>query len=455
MLGLVAGAGAWADELWPERIISASDGAPGDEFGWAVSMDGNAAAVGAPGDDSDQGAVYVFRRTGIEWVEEQKLTAYNGTAGDRFGWSVALRGDLLIVGAPYRNGYEGSAYVYAYSGTSWGLAGFFVVPDAYAGDKFGYSVAVSKHSVGEERWNWFAVGAPKAWAPDADSGAVYIFKAGSFYQKLSGNYGMQLGFSVSLSGDMLAAGAPNYYYVTCQTGLLVTYRYNGGAWADDFAMVPSDGCSPWHDLGRSVAAKDDLVVGGAPSWPNPGSAYVFRKDPIGYNWQEEQKFTGTTADEFGYAVALKENLIVVGAPLADGPDWDDSGLGYVYGYDGATWQEQHRLMVGCTQPGCYAGNSVAVDVGVALMGSPGFGSSLGIVSVYRLNCPDPEVWVDFAYVGPENGCFDTPYNTLAEGVSAIAAGETLMIKSGTTPETATISKAMTIQAYGGPVTIGQ
>ncbi|MEW6741770.1 MAG: calcium-binding protein [Planctomycetota bacterium] len=73
----------------------------------------------------------------------------------------------------------------------------------------------------------------------------------------------------------------------------------------------------------------------------------------------------------------------------------------------------------------------------------------------RSACDPSVVWVDFTYVGTETGCFDSPYNTLAEGIAAVLSGGTLMIKTGSTSETPTVTKAMTLEAYGGAVTIGQ
>jgi len=77
-------------------------------------------------------------------------------------------------------------------------------------------------------------------------------------------------------------------------------------------------------------------------------------------------------------------------------------------------------------------------------------------STATINIGPNEVWVDFAHPGPfEFGTFAWPYNTLAEGANAVAYGGTIKIKAGARNETATISRKMTIEAYGGPVTIGQ
>jgi len=77
-------------------------------------------------------------------------------------------------------------------------------------------------------------------------------------------------------------------------------------------------------------------------------------------------------------------------------------------------------------------------------------------STATVNVGRNEVWVDFNYHGVVRlGTFDLPYTTLAAGLNAVAHGGTLKIKTGSRNEPATISKAMSIEAVGGPVTIGQ
>ncbi|MCP4548473.1 MAG: hypothetical protein GY835_18605, partial [bacterium] len=66
-----------------------------------------------------------------------------------------------------------------------------------------------------------------------------------------------------------------------------------------------------------------------------------------------------------------------------------------------------------------------------------------------------DVWVHFAYQGTENGSFEYPYNTLAEGLAAVPSGGILTIKKGTSAETLVINQNVTITSWGGRVTIGQ
>jgi len=79
----------------------------------------------------------------------------------------------------------------------------------------------------------------------------------------------------------------------------------------------------------------------------------------------------------------------------------------------------------------------------------------GQTGLESLDSSEPVVWVDFSYVGTERGTFAEPYNTLIEGVSAAPLGGDVSIKAGSSPETLTITKALTIYAYDGSVSIGQ
>ena len=94
----------------------ASDGAQDDRLGTSIALSGDVALVGAPGDT----AAYVYRFDGVHWVEEQELIASEGAAGNGFGCSVALSRDVALIGARYDddNGTSsGSAYVYERSPT--------------------------------------------------------------------------------------------------------------------------------------------------------------------------------------------------------------------------------------------------------------------------------------------------------------------------------------------------
>ena len=103
-----------------EQKLTAADGAAADRFGRSVSIDGATIVLGAPGDDGGRGSVYVFQRSGDSWTNTAKLTASDGAPGDGLGSSVAISGDTIVAGAPGAaigaNLFQGSLYTFAATG---------------------------------------------------------------------------------------------------------------------------------------------------------------------------------------------------------------------------------------------------------------------------------------------------------------------------------------------------
>ena len=104
---------------------------------------------------SDSGSAYVFTRTGTTWTEQAKLTASDGAADDRFGSSVAIAGDTIVVGAYWDddNGSDsGSAYVFTRTGTTWTEQAKLTASDGAADDQFGRSVAIAGDTIVVGAW---------------------------------------------------------------------------------------------------------------------------------------------------------------------------------------------------------------------------------------------------------------------------------------------------------------
>jgi hypothetical protein len=138
-----------------------------------VAIIGETVVVGADRDDvganADQGSAYVFVRNGTTWNEQAKLTASDGARLDVFGGSVAIIGETVVVGAGGDAGAnitQGSAYVFVRSGTAWNEQAKLTASDGAPDDTFGFSVAISGQTV--------VVGAPFA---NTFQGATYIFTA--------------------------------------------------------------------------------------------------------------------------------------------------------------------------------------------------------------------------------------------------------------------------------------
>lgn len=198
-------------QVWNlEANLSASDAAPWDHFGFAVSLDGNNLAIGAPGDDYpqlwEQDSVYLFQRSGSAWAEIAKLT--EGGGWKDYGAAVALRGARLLVGVPraHGNGWRTSAggvHAYARVDGAWVYKQWLRPTDWQNGDEFGTAVSF--------RGLLAVIGAPKAL--DGQGAAyLYPFAAGTWKQggKLTGTpeAGGQFGTAVITDGVAQLIGAP-------------------------------------------------------------------------------------------------------------------------------------------------------------------------------------------------------------------------------------------------------
>jgi len=149
--------------------LFASDFELGESFGISVSMDGDYAIVGAALDDDNgqkSGSAYIFKRNGSDWIEEDKLLAFDGATTDFFGWSVSIDGDYVIIGAPgeYDGYHIGSAYIFKRNGTTWSQEEKLTASDGESGNDFGSSVSIHEYNA--------IIGAR---LDDANTGSAYIF----------------------------------------------------------------------------------------------------------------------------------------------------------------------------------------------------------------------------------------------------------------------------------------
>lgn len=168
---------------YQEAYIKAPNPDAEDLFGYSVSISGDTILVGAGGEDSaettitngqtasadnsaiEAGAAYVFRRNGSTWTQEAFLKASNANAGDGFGWSVSLSGDVAVVGASEEDSAQttitngatassdnsisanGAAYVFRRIGSTWSQEAYLKPPVASANKYFAEFVAMSGDTV--------------------------------------------------------------------------------------------------------------------------------------------------------------------------------------------------------------------------------------------------------------------------------------------------------------------
>ena len=373
--------------------LVASDAQASDYFGYSVAVSGDTVVVGTPFEDSagsSAGTAYVFVRNGTSWVQQDKLMANDAEMLDQFGLSVAVSGDTVVVGA---NGEDsegnaaGAAYVFVRNGTSWNEQDKLTASDAQADDRFGHSVAVAGDTV--------VVGAFLEDEGGSDAGAAYVFvRNGTTWNEQDklvasdAETGDWFGRSVAVSGDIVAVGALGEAEGGTDAGAAYVFVRNGTSWDEQDKLVASD-AQAYDYFGVSVAVSGDTVVVGAygedDGGTDAGAAYVFKRN--GTSWSQQDKLMAGDAqagDRFGYSVAVSGDTVVVGAYREDSGG-TNAGAAYVFVYDGTTWDEQQKLMASDAAASDNFGHSVAVSGDTVVVGTPfedSAGSDVGAAYVY-------------------------------------------------------------------------
>jgi len=182
--------------VWAEQaILFAPLGTPAtDGFGGAIALDGDTALIGASNSTSGAGSASVFRRAGPVWSEEARLTGSPLVSNAGFGFSVDLRGELAIVGAPFESSGasdSGSAYVFRRTGTTWSQRAFLKASNFQTDDNFGSSVAIRGDTWVVGAWGEDGrsngIGGDPSLNGKANSGALYVFEptGGAGWQQLT------------------------------------------------------------------------------------------------------------------------------------------------------------------------------------------------------------------------------------------------------------------------------
>jgi len=310
-----------------EAKLTASDGAAGDLFGHSVSITGEYVVIGATQDDSYLGSAYVFKRSGTSWTQEAKVTASDGAAGDYFGYSVSISGEYIISGAPGDDSDSGSAYVFKRSGTSWTQEAKVTASDGAAGDLFSFSVSING--------DYTVIG---AYAVNSGQGSAYVFKRSgtSWTQEAKltasdGAAGDDFGYSVAINGDYTVIGAVFDDDMGVNSGSAYVFIRTGTTWTQQAKLLASDGAANDY-FGYSVSIDGGYaVIGAYADDTSRGSAYVFKHS--GTSWTQEAKLTATDGaanDHFGYTVSISGYYILVGASLDDNTYGTNAGSAYVF-----------------------------------------------------------------------------------------------------------------------------
>ncbi|MDH5376811.1 MAG: FG-GAP repeat protein [Gammaproteobacteria bacterium] len=412
LLLLTACGDSGSDEVPPEHsfaqqaYVKALNADAGDLFGYSVALEGDTLVVGVPSEQGDAsstaknpnnnipitdfsaGAVYVFTRSNGVWSLQAYLKASNADADDGFGWSVALSGDALVVGALLEDGDAsstaaipndnapgaGAVYVFTRTGTSWSQQAYLKASNAGELDGFGRSMALSGDTLAVGASNEDGDASSTTETPNdnaSGAGAVYVFTGSGAnwtqqaYLK-AGNAGAsdRFGASVALSGDTLAVGASreagdanstaaNPNDNASAAGAVYVFTGSGANWTQQ-AYLKASNAGGGDGFGQSVALSGDTLAVGASNEdgdenstaanPNDnassaGAAYLFTRSGANWSQQAYLKASNVGADDtFGTSVALSGDTLAVGADFEDGdenstaanPNDNASGAGAVY-----------------------------------------------------------------------------------------------------------------------------
>lgn len=366
--------------------LIAADASNGDHFGEAVAISGGTIVAGAPtdrvGSNFEQGSAYIFVRSGDTWTQQAKLTANDGAGHDTFGAAVAISGDTVLVGAPWDDvsfENQGSVHVFVRTGNDWATQAKLTTQDGNFTQKFGYALAWDGSTA--------IVGAPGDSSNGSSSGSAYVMvrvaNTWSQQAKLSSGsppYSLMLGTSVAISGDRAIVGAPGDLGNFAGYGSAYVFSRSGVTWTREARLQPSDQ-GPQKQFGSAVAIDGTTVVAGA--WYDnvngnveQGSAYVFEHN--GSEFAERAKLfadDGTAYENFGNAVAVSGNNVLVAAYFDTLGNRDYQGSVFAYQQAGLNWPLVGRLTNGLGQTYASAGTSVALSDNTAVLGVPG--GSLG------------------------------------------------------------------------------
>jgi len=427
------------DPIAEQAYLKEPGGAtPGAGFGHAVAVSGDTAVVGAPASKTPPsgvvgGVAHVYVRSGSTWTHQAVLTPPDPAENDLFGMAVGISGDTVMVGAPQRDGpngenngpdeNRGAAYVFFRNGSIWSLQAELAASDAdtlEAGALFGASVSVSGSTA--------VVGAPRLFSaldvlaegfPFQTTRAAYVFvRAGTTWsqqarlpnptdQPMDG-----FGESVCVEGDTLVVGAPRankrintnagsigglLNSLLTGAGTAHVFVRSGQAWNLQTTLLDPN---PVPDVGNSGAlfgtsvslSGETLVVGArGVDFPDSGglkdgAAYVFTRGSS--TWRQQARLSASNfegLDEFGAAVAVSGDIIVIGARGEDGltsgidttpndpPNFNtnrDAGAAYLFTRSGTAWTQRSYIKASNAEPEDAFGFSVAMSANTWLVGAP-------------------------------------------------------------------------------------
>ncbi len=321
-----------------QKITMPGPVVPFDLFGRAVAMDDDLLAVGQPvGLTFLSGQVYVFTRAGSNYVFQQTLVG-NTTDVGVFGQAVDVSGTTIVVGDPLESSVEdasGAIYVFQQIGTNW-VQQAFLKPNVISPNvNFGASVAIDGDTI--------IAGAPLF--GNKTQGTAYIFaRSGTNWVQqaqllpLDLTIGAGFGTDVAIQGDLAVVGAPGQNVGGLHGGAVYIFARTGTTWTFVQTLVPEPNADTL-EFGTSVAIDDGKIVVGVEAKTVNGQGFAGAVDIYVFNgtsWVFAQEVSASDPRQsafFGRVVDISNGNIIVGAPFDSGAG-QNAGAAYIFSQSG-------------------------------------------------------------------------------------------------------------------------
>ena len=404
---LLASSNCWLET----KKLTASDAEEDNYFGRSVDVSGDTVVVGAASDidpTHGDGKAYIYERNfggANSWGELKILNPTGGESFPDFGVSVAIDGDIVIVGAPSEDSIfhdEGAAYIFARNEggqTNWGQVKRLVISNALSAAYFGKAVDVNGDIA--------IVGAYGHTSVGSLAGAAYIFECDACstnpcyeVEKLiahDAEDGDRFGGSVSIDGNIAVVGAASKKVGAVNSaGAVYVFERHTHFW-EQVKKITRSNPEAGDYFGSRVAVAGDTIAIGSPgtktSNSQSGVVHVYERNAGGTNaWGRVKKlipvyeYPGRT--DFGASLAIDGNVIIAGASTTDEGSMHVAGVAYVFERNaGGTnnWGQVKKLISSDLDKDDRFGFSVAIDGNTAVAGAvyeKSGGTNAGAVYVF-------------------------------------------------------------------------
>lgn len=376
----------------PSKLLAA-DGAANDAYGESVAISGNTIVIGSSGHDEPElnnGAAYIYVHTAGGWAPQAKLVAdTTDLFADRFGFSVAIDGDTVVVGAPLNSetleAQEGASFVYVRSGSTWSLQARLVPSQHQGGGGFGWKVAIRGSVAVVSAIN------DSGMSTGFGSGSAYVFeRSGTIWTEVAhltagdAHFTDGFGAAVAIESDSIIVGtqSKNAAYV---------FVRSGATWIQQAKLTPANPAGVFG-FGNSVSIHGDTAFIGAGAdgavGIGAGSAFVFERS--GVTWTQRARLLaldGAASDGAGSSVWFDGTYAVIGSPGHDGAG-AEMGAAYVYARRGDGWAFQMRILPPAASSQARFGRSVSIGGQMVVIGmdqDDDNGNNAGAAYAYTLD----------------------------------------------------------------------